>query len=262
MQDLGPAVSYRPVRLNTPGQVAWSAPQPDGTSHAVVWTDGVLQDLGTLGAGGSDAQAINDFGQVCGGSNDHAFLWDGSVMRDLGSLGNLAWAADVNNDGVVVGASYTSGPDPRLHALVWSDGQMIDIGTPYNDANAETVTINERGQVAGVSLSLGYEQGKPYLWEGGVFTPLKPVDEGGRTERVVGINQRGVVASTKTVLHSDLAVVSDNGTRWILPVLSSLGTSASAINNHGDVAGDAWVDSSTRHAVLWRSASVQTMARR
>jgi len=143
MQDLGPAVNFRTVRLNASGQVTWSAPQPDGTSHAVLWTDGVLQDLGTLG-GASEAEAINDVGEVVGSSNDHAFLWDGAVMQDLGSLGNSAWAADVNNEGQVVGASYTPGPEPRLHALVWIDGQMIDIGTPTPTGWRSTTTDRSR----------------------------------------------------------------------------------------------------------------------
>lgn len=257
MQDLGPAVQYFDARLNSGGQVTWTAPMPDGTTHAVLWTGGVLQDLGTFG-GTSQAMAINDLGQVVGVSNDRPFFWDGAAMQELASLGNYAWAADINNDGLIVGASYTPYPDPTLHALVWSGGQVTDLGTLPGSRNAHAVTLNARGQVAGVALSLGYEQGSPFRWEAGALTPLRPTSEsGGRTEAVVAMNQRGVVVGYKTMLHSYQAVVSDNGARWDLPGLSALGTKALAINARGDVSGVADVEGGT-HAVLWLSGLKQT----
>jgi probable HAF family extracellular repeat protein len=71
-----------------------------------------LIDLGTLGGGSSRVHAINNRGQVVGGSETvegewHAFLWEDGRMKDLGTLGPPATtssrAQGINNAGQVVG---------------------------------------------------------------------------------------------------------------------------------------------------------------
>ena len=44
-------------------------------------------DLGTLGGTDGFAEAVNERGQVVGGSEGHAFLWEAGTMTDLGTLG-------------------------------------------------------------------------------------------------------------------------------------------------------------------------------
>jgi probable HAF family extracellular repeat protein len=86
--------------------------------HALLWDNGVMTDLGNLGgtghAGGNFAYAINNKGQVVGGSDlpgdkaSDAFLWTRSTgMQDLGIVaGDVSSAAIAINDaGDVVGAS-------------------------------------------------------------------------------------------------------------------------------------------------------------
>src|SRR5262245_5331753 len=80
-----------------------------GTAHAAE-SPFIPIDLGTLG-GTSEALAINDSGQIVGGSligpqgPEHAFSWTpAGGMIDLGTLGgNFARAYAVNASGQVVG---------------------------------------------------------------------------------------------------------------------------------------------------------------
>jgi probable HAF family extracellular repeat protein len=73
----------------------------------VVWTNGTITDLGTLGDSGLNgfAYAINNLGQVAGvsmitNSTEGPFLYSGGKMTDLGS--NFT-AAAINDNTVIVG---------------------------------------------------------------------------------------------------------------------------------------------------------------
>jgi probable HAF family extracellular repeat protein len=69
----------------------------------------------------------------------HAALWREAIPVDLGVLGTppsmsfaTSYATDVNNLGDVVGSSMTGAPPPgsisNLHAFLWTDGVMLDLG--------------------------------------------------------------------------------------------------------------------------------------
>ena len=70
-----------PTSLNDRGQVAGSSIGPDAVSHAVVWENGVIVDLGTLGSYyGAAASAVDNHGHVIGShsaaSEHHAVSWN------------------------------------------------------------------------------------------------------------------------------------------------------------------------------------------
>ena len=66
--------------INNAGQITGYSDTSNGETHAFLWEDGTLTDLGTPGGKYSFAYAINDHGQVVGASytasrEEHACLW-------------------------------------------------------------------------------------------------------------------------------------------------------------------------------------------
>src|SRR5262249_1073420 len=147
-------------------------------SHAFVWKDGVLTDLGTTQGGsdsdlGSVAHWINDPGWIAGSSQvggidpltgnpaNHATLWKNGRIIDLGTLGGeFGGSTALNNRGKLVGFSTNGQADPLLGiqtgGFLWENGVMRDLGTLCEAKGAcgtyaQAFAVNERGQVAGVS---------------------------------------------------------------------------------------------------------------
>jgi probable HAF family extracellular repeat protein len=126
--DLGilPGGSTSSARaINNKGQIVGYADSKDGY-HAFLFTDGRMQDLGTLGSDPSAASGVNDRGQVVGASNvtddvRHAFLWQSGEMIDLNTLvaASDGWtiirASAINNIGDIACIGQKNGEE---HALL------------------------------------------------------------------------------------------------------------------------------------------------
>jgi len=158
----------------------------------VVWRNGKVQELPTYpGDPDGNAVAINDHGQVAGGSGDctafspisltnlqplHALLWEDGKATDLGNLGgtghgNGIEAVNLNNHGQVVGNSDLTG-DANFHAFLWTrETGMLDLGTLPGDANSAANGINDAGDVVGVSLDASFNP-RAFLRQNGTMTDL------------------------------------------------------------------------------------------
>jgi probable HAF family extracellular repeat protein len=169
----------------------------DGTTNrAFMLRNGVLTDLGALGANAADpnasssANAINARNQVAGVSNGRAFLYEGGAMRDLGTLGgNSSVARGINSRGEIVGMSTDSfgSPTPFIY-----HGKMQALpGTSYSTA----IAINNRGQIVGSGEGI-----YGFLMEGEEVTRLDRlpavVAQGWRHLEPTGINERGWIVGT------------------------------------------------------------------
>jgi probable HAF family extracellular repeat protein len=138
--------------------------------HALLWEDGRVINLPTLGgAGWNTPYAINNRGEIVGFAdlpgdvsggmltpNFHAVLWTKDhAIHDLGTLpgDTISEATGINDQGQIVGVSF-----PSSHAFIWQDGVMTDLNTliPSDSPLAliSTGDINDRGEITGEACVL------------------------------------------------------------------------------------------------------------
>jgi probable HAF family extracellular repeat protein len=114
-------LDFVPVDINDRGQVVGHHfDLSNGQTQAVLWQNGRVTELGTLGGDSSEAIAVNERGQVLGESTaadgtTHAFLWTRGHMVDLGRVGfhgGLDYA--LNDKGQAIGPGWTPSPAPPI----------------------------------------------------------------------------------------------------------------------------------------------------
>jgi probable HAF family extracellular repeat protein len=151
--------------------------------HAVLWKNGQIHDLESLGGNQNQALFINNHSQIVGisqnatpdpyslyeyllglrvpgaggGTQTRAVLWENHKIRDLGTLGGPdAWASFINEHAQISGFAYVNDtPDPstglpRMDPFLWQNGKMTDLGT-FGGVFGFPNGMNNRGQVIGGS---------------------------------------------------------------------------------------------------------------
>ncbi len=139
--------------INDRGQVVGnsSTASDEINTHAFIWENGVMTNLGTLGGNSSYIWGypyhhnINHTGQVVGWSKTssnawHAFIWQSGTMIDLGTLGgNDSYAAAISDSGQVVGWSVTAS----------GSGHALYLGERYDDCTWFRKRDSTRGMAGG-----------------------------------------------------------------------------------------------------------------
>jgi probable HAF family extracellular repeat protein len=156
-------------------------------THAFLWRNGKVLDLGTLGGPDSNAWTINARGEIAGWSftsfdanpstgapTMDPFFWspENGKMIDIGSLGGTSsYVTMVNDRGQVAGASNLAG-DGTEHPFLWSKSTgMLDLGT-LGGTFGHPDWLNDLGEVVGFATTANDATGHAFLWRDGVMTDL------------------------------------------------------------------------------------------
>jgi probable HAF family extracellular repeat protein len=196
-----------------------NAPAPTAPEVPTIWSGGGAQGLPTFCVifsggtctqnGGGRALAIADSGDAVGYSGATTgqlpVIWSAGAITSLGSLGgNWGEATDISNNGVVVGGSRI-GPYPGpVHAFVWANGTMSDLGTLLGDTGSEAYSINDGGEIVGVSNTTDQFEspgvraatGRAFLYVGGTMYDLNsliPANSGWSLANAAAIDNDGAV---------------------------------------------------------------------
>lgn len=121
------------------------------TGRAVLWSNGQTTDLGTYGAGNSQAYAINDCDQVVGtNGTGRAFLWQSGSISELSTFyGYGSTAYGINNNGYVVGAATTASGGYK--GFVWRNSTAQYLGALPGGSESIAFAINDNGWIAGTA---------------------------------------------------------------------------------------------------------------
>ena len=202
--------------LNTiPDPFGGLGPFLGGTTQtrALLWQDGTMLDIGTLGGNDAFAISVNERGQIVGNSYTNTipnpetgiptvdpFFRENGTMVDVGGLGGkFATASWMNNRGQIAGTSDLVG-DQTAHPFFWQKGSHArDIGT-LGGNNGSAAWINDAGNVVGEADLAGNGAHHAFLWKNGVMQDLQPAGSAA-CSNAFSINSSDQVAGNSTDCH-------------------------------------------------------------
>ncbi|MFP4124165.1 PEP-CTERM sorting domain-containing protein [Coleofasciculus sp.] len=231
----------------------------DYPSHAFLWENSTMTDLGTFGGVSSSAFGINNRGQVVGSvknnsGEERAFLWEDGMITDLGTLGDsTSVAVRINDSGQIVGGAETS--SGNQHAFLWENGVITGLGT-LGGSSSSAFDLNNSGQVVGHADLEGSFSHHAFLWQDGTMTDLGTLDDL-PTSEANGINNAGQVVGyaydldslrfapflweNEVMIDLNSLIPADSG--WELFI-------ANDINNVGQITGIGLINGTPRPVLL------------
>lgn len=198
--------------INASGQIVGISETTEKTSHACLWENGKVKDLGTLPKGRfSTAHSINSQGWAVGVGDispkgaRHAILWKNGRVIDLGIYpgGTLSHARAINDKGEIVGWVDTS--EVEIEAAVWRNGKLKKLDSLGNEPSSAW-DINNLGQIVGTSADPKKKM-HACLWENDKpfdLNALIPADSAWRLRYAYRINDQGQIIGVgvyKSQLH-------------------------------------------------------------
>ncbi len=240
--------------LNSSGAVGGYSSLPgEQLIHGFIYSNGVINDIGTLGGAMSEVRAMNTPNQATGFSStgndeDHAFLFSNGALADLGTIGGtFSIGQAVNDAGQVAGSATTASGSE--HAFLYSGGVMTDLGSLGGDFST-AAGINNSGTVTGDSFS-GDFNNFAFIYTNGVMVSLGDLGSGVYSSSRA-INDAGMVAGESSDSNSDVhAFLYSNGVMKDLGTLGGNSSTAVSLNNAGQVIGTAVTSGAETHGFIY-----------
>lgn len=246
------------------------------------WGHGVMTPLQTLGGNNAEANSINHRGEVAGSAENGAtdstcpgqkvapqviqfkpVIWRKGDIEELPTVSGDpdGVAYQINDDGDAVGTSGTCSAYnfnilanlAPVHALLWHNGSVKDLGSLGGKTGNTAFSINNSGEVVGISDLSGDKTFDAFLWKDGKMTDLHTLP-GDVSSVGLGINDVGDVVGVSidgsgnirpVLWHdgkmTDLSTVVPSGST-LIPFI------AEYINLGGEIVGEAVDASFTLHA--------------
>jgi probable HAF family extracellular repeat protein len=232
--------------------------------------DGTLLGQADMSVLDSDFQLFTDDPYVL-----HALAYRKGQLVDLGALPgeNSSAVFEMNGSSVGAGVSENGLIDPltgipEIRAVLFKDGQVVDLGTLQGGNESFAVAINNRGQVAGFSSNgtsdpfsfFGWgTQTRVFIWQDGVMTDIGSL--GGPDTDLATMNARGQIAGdsfTNSTPNAATGVPTIDPYLWQngrLQDLGSLGGTLATVNwlsDRGEVVGQSdLAGDQSFHPFLW-----------
>jgi hypothetical protein len=214
-------------------------------SHGFLLDKGLFATIDVPGSSFTAALGINNRRQIVGGYQDmigrHGFLWDNGVFTTIHVPGSRETTArGINIHGQIVGNYVDANGmsvDHCEHDLHGCHGFLLDHGVFITididePASSGTVVsgINNHGQI------VGYSDHHGFLWENGIFTPIKAPGAMSFTT-ATDINDNGQIVGFHDSSEGRSGFVLSDGEFTSLDFPGVSQTGALGINNRGEIVG-------------------------
>jgi uncharacterized repeat protein (TIGR01451 family) len=209
--------------------------------NAVMWSEtGQIANL-SPGAIYGEALDINKFGSILLINDNGSYVSSQGTLTPV-SAGTLSVQGSAINDAGQITGQYTQiAGGFNAHAYILDKGVLTDLGTLPGDAISTGYDINNKGQVAGVSISPSGQR-RAVLWSNGSIVDLGGLP-GYPQSYATGINDAGQVvgiSSSGTYPYTLRTFLWENG---VMTDIGSVGENSVVIgykiNNAGQIVGNA-----------------------
>jgi probable HAF family extracellular repeat protein len=241
------------VDINNHGQIAgysWTSAQQ---TSATIWNNGQISLLSASPAS-SSAMAINDAGIVVGynlANGQNAMVWANGQESKL--AGDTSIALDINDHGVIAGATYNDGP------VTWTNGNISYLPSITSPYFSFARGINNVGQVVGSFEEVTPDFqifSKAALWENGNVVDLGTA-AGFNSSYAEKINDAGYIVGQSNSWGAGHATLWREGNIIDLSSLNGGAETSFAkdINSLGQIVGYSQIDpfgpENSARAVIW-----------
>lgn len=180
------------------------------STRAVIWQNGLVASLGTLGGEYSNATKINNSSQIVGyssvnpgetftaGSEIHPILWQDDVMYDLSSAVNMV----CNTSSKCLGFAHS----------INDAGEIVVAVTDANGSNSYKLSISDYSQLPGVSAPLdfvtpdGAGSGNPFVVDLALSMQDSPdpVQKDDLLTYDISVTNNGGIAARNVIVYDNL----------------------------------------------------------